>query len=156
MRKQQKLFSVAAIVIFKNKYLFQKRDKKKGIFYPDLYGLFGGNNKGNEKPNQTMQRELIEETNIDFKDIKHFLTIKLESDHYNNKNSSIFRRFFFICKLPNNFKSKIKILEGQYYKFINIKKVNVEKFVPFDYAAVKYHQMLRTGKKIIPKIYLKS
>ena len=41
-------FSVAAIIIHKGKYLFQKRDKKSGIFYPDLFGLFGGNNKSKE------------------------------------------------------------------------------------------------------------
>ena len=94
--KPKKLYSVAALIIYKKRYLFQKRVNKKGIFYPGLYCLFGGNNIGKENPRKTIVRELFEEIDIKFKKIKHFLTIKLESNHFNTKNSSIFRRHFFV------------------------------------------------------------
>ncbi len=148
-------FSVAALIKYKGKYLFQKRDNKKGIFYPNLYGLFGGNNEGKEFPRNTIKRELSEEISLEFKKIKHFLTIKLESDHFNPKNSSIFKRYFFLCELPYNSIYKLKLLEGQSYKFFDINKVNAKNFVPFDYAAARYHQMLYSGKKVIPKRFLK-
>lgn len=149
-------FSVAALIIYKGRYLFQKRDKKKEIFYPGLYGLFGGNNKRKEVPRKTMKRELFEEINIKFKKIKYFLTIKLESDHFNPKNSSIFRRHFFICELPRNSIKKIILSEGQSYKLIDIQKESGKNFVPFDYAVAKYHYMFNSKKKIIPKKFLKD
>ena len=64
--KPKKLYSVAALIIYKKRYLFQKRDNKKGIFYPGLYGLFGGNNIGKENPRKTIVRELFEEIDIKF------------------------------------------------------------------------------------------
>lgn len=149
-------FSVAAIIVHKGKYLFQKRDSKKGIFYPGLYGLFGGNNNSKEIPKKTMKRELLEEIDIEFKKIKHFITIKLESNHFNPKNSSIFRRYFFICELPNKSINKINLLEGQSYKFIDINKESGKKFVPFDYAVARYHFMFNSKKQIIPKMFLRN
>ena len=156
MAKIEKKYSVAAIITYKKKYLFQKRDKKGGIFYPNLYGLFGGNNKDKEFPKKTIKRELSEEINLEFKKIKYFLTIKIESDHFNPKNSSIFKRYFFLCELPHNLINKLKLQEGQSYKFFDINKVNAKNFVPFDYAAARYHQMIHLGKKVSPKRFLKD
>ena len=148
-------FSVAAIIIHKGKYLFQKRDKKSGIFYPNYFGLFGGNSSGKEKPKDTIIRELNEETNLKFKKIKHFLTIKLESSSFNPKKSSIFRRHVYICKLPVDFKKKIKLQEGQSFRFFDVRKNNSIKFVSFDFAVANYHYLLKSKKKIIPEEYLK-
>ena len=36
------------------------------------------------------------------------------------------------------------------------KKETAKKFVPFDYAAARYHYMLSSKEKIIPKIFLKN
>ena len=148
-------FSVAAIILYKGKYLFQKRSKKKNIFYPNYFGLFGGMSNSNEKPKDTIKRELYEETNLEFKLIKHFLTVDLFSSNFNSKRSSIFKRFYFICKLKKNFKKNIILREGQSYSFLNIKKSNSIKFVPFDFAVSHYHYLTTSKKKIIPKIYLK-
>ena len=40
--------AVAAIIKYEDKYLFQLRDKKKNIFFPEHWGLFGGAIEKNE------------------------------------------------------------------------------------------------------------
>ena len=87
-------FSVAALIIYKGRYLFQKRDKKKKYFI-QVYTVYlvaiikeRSSKKNNEK-------ELFEEINIKFKKIKYFLTIKLESDHFNPKNFTV-KTFFYL------------------------------------------------------------
>ena len=49
-------YSTAAIIFIGNRYMFQKRDNKKEIFYPGFYGLFGGENNKNEKPIDCIKR----------------------------------------------------------------------------------------------------
>ena len=136
-------FSVAAIILHKGKYLFQKRDNKSNIFYPNFYGLFGGASNKYEKPKQVLKRELYEELNIKFKDIEHLINLKLDSRNFNPKTASIFNRHFFICKLPNNFKRNINLKEGQNYKFMNINRINKNELSPFDYAVTKYYDLLK-------------
>ena len=148
-------FSVAAIIFHKNKYLFQKRDNKKRIFYPNFYGLFGGERNKNEKPIETMRREFFEEISLKFVKINHLITIKLNSPIFNPKKASIFKRHVFICELPRDFRKQIKLNEGQNLKFININKVNKINIAPFDYAVTKYYDLLKNNKKIIPSKYLK-
>lgn len=148
-------FSVAAIIFYQNKYLFQKRDNKKEIFYPNFYGLFGGERNKNEKPIEVVKRELFEEISLEFVNIKHFITIKLNSPNFNPKEASVFKRYIFVCKLPQDFKKNIKLNEGQRFKFIDINKVNKLKIAPFDYAIIKYYDLFKKNKEIIPKKYLR-
>ena len=148
-------FSVAAIIKYKDKYLFQKRDNKKGIFYPGFFGLFGGQPKKKEKPIDCMKRELKEELSLNFQNIRFFLTTDLKSIEFKKKTSKIFKRHFFLCDLPVNFKKKINLKEGSSYKFINLKNINIFKFVPFDLAAVFFHLLINSKKKIVPKKYIK-
>ena len=148
-------FSVAAIIKYKDKYLFQKRDNKKGIFYPGFYGLFGGLPKKKEKPVDCIKRELKEELSLNFQNIRFFLTTDLKSVKFKKKKSKIFKRHFFLCELPVNFQKKINLKEGSGYKFINLKNINILKFVPFDLAAVFFHLLINSKKKIVPKKYIK-
>jgi len=148
-------FSVAAIILHKGEYLFQKRDNKKSIFYPNFYGLFGGTSKIKEKPIETIKRELNEEISLNFNKIEYFISIKLDSKRFNPKNSSEFKRYFFVCTLPFNFNKELILKEGQSYKFLNINKINKLKIAPFDYAVVKFHSLLKSNAKIIPRKYFK-
>ncbi len=148
-------FSVAAIIKYNNKYLFQKRDNKKEIFYPGFFGLFGGLPKKNEKPIDCIKRELREELSLNIQESKYFLTTDLKSTKFRKKNSKIFKRHFFLCKLPINFKKKIKLQEGSSYKFIDLKSIDILKFVPFDIATVYFHMLISSKKKIIPNKYLR-
>lgn len=147
-------FSVAAIITFKKKYLVQKRDQKKRIFYPGFYGLFGGVQEGAEKPIDTIKRELLEEINLSDLDVNKFIKIKLESNLFNPKNSSVFNRHIFICKLTKQNKNNIKINEGKYYKFFNINDIKKIEMAPFDKALISYYDLFKKNSSIIPKKYL--
>ena len=57
--------AVAAIIKYKDKYLFQLRDKKKNIFFPEHWGLFGGAIDKNETKINALIREVKEELSID-------------------------------------------------------------------------------------------
>ena len=149
-------FSVAAIIYSNNKYLFQKRDNKKNIFYPGYCSLFGGQNNKYEKPFNSIKRELLEEINLDFKTINYFMTVNLQSKVFKKKNSSIFNRYIYICKLPNNYKKNIKALEGKGFILENISKLNKLKIAPFDLAITKFYHLLRNKRQIIPKKFLIS
>ena len=148
-------FSVAAIIKYKGKYLLQKRDKKKNIFYPNFFGLFGGTPLKNESPSNCLKRELYEELNLLVKERKHFLTTDIKSEKFRKKNASIFKRFFFECELPFNYKKKLLLKEGSGYSFLSMKDINCKKLVPFDFAAIYFFELLKSKKKIIPKKYLK-
>lgn len=134
--------------------MFQKRDNKKGIFYPGFCGLFGGENNGNEKPIDCIKRELSEEININFKNINYFMTLKLESKLFNKKNSSIFDRYIFICNLPKNYKKELKIHEGKGYVLESINKLKKYSIMPFDLAITQFYHLLRNKNKIIPEKFL--
>lgn len=145
MNKKYK--SVGAIIFFKGKYLIQKRDNKKEIFFPNFWGVFGGSLKKGENSKQAVIRELKEELNISFKEPVQKLKLDISSKNFKPTRE----RTFFICK-PNNFPKNIKIYEGKDYallSFFNIKKL---KFVPWDFSAISYHHYNTIKKlQILPK-----
>ena len=59
--------SVGAVIYFKNKYLIQKRSRKKNIYFPNLYGVFGGAVNIRETNLSAICREIDEELNIKIK-----------------------------------------------------------------------------------------
>ena len=56
--------SAGAIIIKNNKYLLQKRDNKKSIYFPGFWGVFGGTINKNETIESCVAREIKEETNL--------------------------------------------------------------------------------------------
>ena len=56
--------SVGAVIFYKNLYLIQKRSLKKNIYFPGLYGVFGGNVNKLEKSKRAIIREIKEELDI--------------------------------------------------------------------------------------------
>ena len=149
-----KYFSVAALIRYKGKYLFQKRDKKQGIFYPGFYSLFGGKGKIIERPINAIRRELYEETGIKFRSINHFLTLNMKSKFFNPKFASVFKRYIYVCEIDVKTKKKLKVYEGKGHIFLSLKKMHPN-LIPFDYAIAKFHFFLNSKKKVIPIKYLK-
>ena len=138
------------LLLLKINTLFKKEIKKR-IFYPGFYGLFGGTQEGTEKPLDTIKRELLEEINLSLLNINKFITIKLESNLFNPKNSSVFNRHIFVCKLTKQNKNHIKINEGEYYKFYNISEIKKIEMAPFDKALILYYDLFKKNSSIIPK-----
>lgn len=46
--------------------LLQQRDDVPGISHPGMIGLFGGHRENDETPIETVRREILEETGIDY------------------------------------------------------------------------------------------
>ena len=128
--------SVGAIIYQGNKYLIQKRSKKKKIYFPQLYGVFGGGVNKNEKTLHAIKREIFEELelNLSLDNIKYFLQISLNSRHFKSKRS----RSYFSIKITNDEYKSINLREGQSFHLLNISKLKKLDFVPWDLAAILY------------------
>lgn len=92
-----------------NKVLFQLRDNKKDIPYPNRWSLFGGGIEQGETPEEAILREVDEELNLKLDKKKLQLLIK--------KISRKEQRYVFYYKLKNNEKT-FTVREGQDYIFI--------------------------------------
>ena len=93
--------SVGAIIYFKNLYLIQKRSLKRNIYFPGIFGVFGGNVNKKEKVHQAIFREIKEELDIDLQyyQVKYFLKISINSKHF-KKNRS---RFYYSINITHKF-----------------------------------------------------
>ena len=88
--------SVKAVIYSEGKILLQLRDKKPNIFYPGLWGLFGGSVENNEEPINGLKRELMEEIGLVVSSAKPCFTW----NHY--RYNSILH--FFLVPLTIDFK----------------------------------------------------
>ena len=123
--------AVAVILVFENKYLFQLRDDKKNIFFPNHWGLFGGALEKREKIIDGLNREIYEELSIKLSKskIKFFTTISFKF------NQKILNRYFFVAHMNRNQKSNIKLKEGKKFKFFKSNDLKKKKLVPYDQFA---------------------
>ena len=135
--------SAGAIIFIKNKYLLQLRENKKNIYYPGLWGVFGGLLEKNEGFAKGLEREVKEETNLNVKASKMIL-----SNNFRFLDYKIRYRMYFECQVLNN--NKITLNEGKSYKFHSFKEIKKLKVVPLDFAAIHYHYLSVNEKKYIP------
>lgn len=134
--------SVGAIIYFKGKYLLQKRDNNKNIFFPNFWGVFGGSVDKNETIRKAVLRELKEEITIDMNIEKKILTSYFRSHHFSNQR----KRVYFECNFKTK-KFKIKLNEGVRYKFFKINELKKLNIVPWDLQALLYFDLLYIKKK---------
>ena len=127
--------SVGGIIFLNNKYLLQLRDKKKNIYFPGFWGVFGGLLNKREKFTEAIVREIKEETNLNVKVSK--MIILNNFTIFGSKK--IRKRIYYECKILKD--EKIILKEGRKYKFFShnqLKKLNI---VPLDFAAINYHYL---------------
>jgi len=131
--------NASAVIIFnKNKVLLQQRDKKKNIFYPGFWGLFGGAKEHNENYKTTALREIREELTFDFKKnlLNYFFKMQIEFP-FKNKIINV-NRYFFIYEIKNInfFYENLKLNEGKNLKFFNLRKYIDIQITPYDKLAI--------------------
>tara|TARA_B100000035_G_C20875857_1_gene498349 strand:- start:234 stop:671 length:438 start_codon:yes stop_codon:yes gene_type:complete len=129
MNKNIFLSGSFVIIDINGKLLFQKRDNKSDIWYPNLLGLFGGSIENKETPIICALRELNEETNFNFKSLDLLFKI-------NFSTAQKFKYIFY--KKINSLPKKFKVNEGSGYKCIryeNIYKYKKE-IISIDFYAV--------------------
>ncbi len=130
-----------AILEINGKFLLQKRDGKKSIWYPSMLGLFGGKIEKNENENQALKREVLEETNLEINSFYFLNSFKLL---YRNKY--YYRHVFYskINKLPDHF----SVNEGSGYILVDKGKLSFlkKRIVPTDYISLSNYLRVKYGK----------
>ena len=142
--------SVGAIIYFKNLYLIQKRSLKRNIYFPGIYGVFGGNVSKKEKVYQAILREIKEELDLDLShhQVKYFLKISIKSKHF-KKNRS---RYYYSINITKSQLNSIVLKEGDSHHLFNSKKINKLNFVPWDLSAILYFEnYIRQKRSVKPK-----
>jgi 8-oxo-dGTP diphosphatase len=141
--------SVGAILYFNNKYLVQKRSKKKNIYFPNVYGLFGGGLNVNENFLNGIHRELYEELNLklNLDKIKYFLKISINSRHFKKHRL----RKYYSVKITNKQIKSIQLQEGQSFHLLTINQIKKLNFVPWDLSAILYfHGYIVNNRSVKP------
>ena len=106
--------TVKAVIYSKDKILLQLRDQKPNIFYPGVWGLFGGGMDDGEKPIDALKRELLEEIGFEINSAK--LLFSWNHDKYN----SILH--FFLVPLTVELE-KLCLNEGQGMDLFSIEQI---------------------------------
>ena len=109
--------AVKAIIYSGDRILLQLRDQKQDIFYPGVWGLFGGGVDVGEKPIDALKRELLEEIGLEIK------SAKLLFSWNHGKYNSILH--FFLVPLTVELE-KLFLNEGQgmdLFSIVQIKKL---------------------------------
>lgn len=137
-------YSVGAIIYdSEGKLLLQKRDLKKSIFFPGLWGVFGGACEKNENGSETIVREIYEELRIPIALPKLFITLEITSIDLSSEPRN---RQFYEVHFSEEMKHNIALQEGEGYHFFNPNELpDATEVVPFDLAAVTMfvHSRLR-------------
>jgi len=138
--------SVKGIIVNENNYLLQLRDDKRDIYFPNFWGIFGGQVEKNESNKKAIEREIREETNLIVKTSRMILSTCSKVINLKKK----FNTIYYECKILK--KKNIILTEGQKYKFFSfdqIKKINI---FPMYFWAIKIHHLIINQKKnIFPK-----
>lgn len=132
----------------KNEFFLQKRDKKKSIFFPSKWGLFGGACESRESPINAIKREIYEELNIKILDPSHFLSLDINCSYF---GQNIRKRIFYESKLTTAKVHSITVREGlagKFFPFNDLPPVN--EMVSFDLAAISLFGLAISNEQIIP------
>ena len=107
--------AVKAVVHSNGRILLQLRDRKPDIYYPGVWGLFGGSVDDGEKLIDALKRELFEEIGLDIKGAK----LLFSWNHY--RYNSVLH--FFSVPLTVELK-KLCLNEGQAMELFSIEQLN--------------------------------
>ena len=129
------ILSVGAIIYNSNgELLLQKRDLKESIYFPGLWGVFGGACEKNESPAETIIREVSEELKVSIAPPKLFASVEINSL---DMGSELRKRHFYEIYFSEEMKRNIVLQEGADYAFFNPNQLpEVTEIVPFDLGAV--------------------
>ena len=114
--------------------LLQKRDQKKTIYFPGLWGVFGGACNNNECPKDSARREIIEELTIDMQDnFRYLFHLNIQSPEL----GGVRERHFYCTQFSKDDLDNIELHEGETFQLFSpaLLPKPIE-FVPFDLAAI--------------------
>ena len=137
--------TVKAVIYLDDKLLLQLRDQKQDIFYPGVWGLFGGGMDVGEKPIDALKRELLEEIGFEIKSAK--LLFSWNHDKYNSV------LHFFLVPLTVELE-KLCLNEGQGMDLFSIEQIKRLPITPSLKKNIhkinqKFFQLTQNKKSII-------
>jgi 8-oxo-dGTP pyrophosphatase MutT (NUDIX family) len=105
-------------------FLFAQKRTKDALFAPDMFGIFGGRIEGEETPVMALFREIREELDYRPRNVSFFRKYQhIDSEEY-----------VFVDQAGENFESEIRVLEGQYGRFLSEAELQAETLMEVDRA----------------------
>ena len=137
--------AVAVIVLDDDRYLMQLRDDKKGIFYPDSWGLFGGAVDEGESAEEALRRELREELGFETKVLKYLTRMDFDFTFLGGKSCY---RIFYEVQIRASEVADFRLNEGRLMEPLPLDDILLNRrVVPYDAFALWLHYAGRTRQK---------
>ncbi len=142
--------AVAAVVLTPDgRYVLQLRDRKRGIFFPDHWGLFGGGVESSDgDPKAAMRRELEEEFGVDVAEERFTVFTRMTFDFRYCGRTEMFRMFYEVHLTEAEMQSAVLGEGSAFGAFTLIEALNDLRLVPYDEMALWMHG---NGERMRPR-----
>lgn len=132
--------AVAALILVEGRYLMQRRDANRGIWFPAQWGCFGGAVDPGEEKRQALHRELDEELALKVADerIRHFT--RFEFDFGFAGLAPIWREFYEL-EITRDEMAGLELKEGEAMGLLDAKTIltAAEPITPYDSFGLWMH-----------------
>jgi 8-oxo-dGTP pyrophosphatase MutT (NUDIX family) len=137
--------AVAIIVLDDGRYLMQLRDDKKGIFYPDSWGLFGGAVDPGETAEEALRRELREELDFTANSLKYLTRMDFDFACVGGKSCY---RVFYEIQIRASEVAGFRLNEGRLMEPLPLDDILLNRrVVPYDAFALWLHYAERMKRR---------
>lgn len=132
--------AVAAILLLPDgRYVLQRRDDKRGIFFPGHWSLFGGALEPGESDEAALRRELVEELAFDARDRPLAYFTRFDFDLGFAGLAPIYRTFFEVTISEEEF-AACRLSEGHSFAAMDWCEVlKLDRLTPYDTFALWMH-----------------
>lgn len=130
--------------------LLQRRDQKTSIYFPGLWGVFGGSCEGDETPEAAILREIWEELAVRVASAELFIAWNIRCRDLGDEPRE---RYFYNVEFTPEMSAGIKLSEGQEYRFFDVRELPpLSQVVPFDLAAlIMFSHARLLGSQVRPQ-----
>jgi 8-oxo-dGTP pyrophosphatase MutT (NUDIX family) len=145
------LRSVGVVIVdSERRFLLQKRDRNPSIYFPGMWGLFGGACDDGEAPEQALVREVEEELVVSVASAQFIQRLNIQTDLL---GAELRERWFFSTVFSPDMVSRMTLREGESYRFFALADLPPpSEIVPFDLAAMlMYAHATMLGSQIRPQ-----
>jgi len=139
--------AVAALIQLEDgRYLMQHRDNVPSIWYPGLWGCFGGAVDEGENPAEAIRRELYEELNVSITKAEYFTRFDFD---LSTIGKSAYYRIYYVVPMSRAERERIVLHEGQGVQaFSGEELLNEMRLAPYDaFALFLYHNRRRISER---------